>query len=633
MTPSDSGTPKIRLSQTISPFGVGAIYDYLGESFVAMDAMLWGVNGTRLQAERLSRLLGGVELRRAPTTDDRQGSLPFMRFPQWLFCPNQDCRRMYHITDSKTAQHPVCKNKDCRDSKNRPTRLVPMRFIAVCPDGHMSDVPWGEWAHSRADQPRQKQCAMHKLPSTQQLVFRQTSTGTGGLESLEVRCLTCDAHRSLEGLTRKDALKHALRSAGECRGGQPWEAVKACSEELQVVHRGASNVHFTKTVSALEIPPDSRNDEHKHRINQIRANTYFAKLASGPGLPADKRDQLVEWVCEEMDCVERDVVEALRLEKPGVVVPDFTADDGVELADAIKSQEWTAFQVEEPELPGVGKWRQTFVTRREVLVPGDLASPPFELLDGLVDSVMAVPRLREIRALTGFSRLDWQGKTVPSYMGRPVGFYPAVEVLGEGIFLSLGGPTDELRNWETDDVVLKRVEMLAHSYKNARFLGQRLPEPTPRLVLLHSLAHLLIRQLSFTCGYATASLRERIYYGEDLEGGRQAGILIYTAAGDSEGTLGGLSRQAKPPFFAETMLRSLEQAIWCSADPVCSESRGQGFESLNLAACHACSLLPETSCEFGNALLDRGLLVGASGFDRGYFQEVVSTLVCAREGG
>ena len=71
--------------------------------------------------------------------------------------------------------------------------------------------------------------------------------------------------------------------------------------------------------------------------------------------------------------------------------------------------------------------------------------------------------------------------------------------------------------------------------------------PTMRYVLLHSLSHALIRQFAMECGYSTASIRERIY--SHPPGGEKepmAGILLYTAAPDSEGTLGGLVARGEP---------------------------------------------------------------------------------------
>ena len=56
--------------------------------------------------------------------------------------------------------------------------------------------------------------------------------------------------------------------------------------------------------------------------------------------------------------------------------------------------------------------------------------------------------------------------------------------------------------------------------------------------------------------------------------------------------------------------KALEGALTCSNDPVCSLSNGQGRDSLNLAACYSCALIPETSCEEYNIFLDRGVLIG-----------------------
>jgi len=118
----------------------------------------------------------------------------------------------------------------------------------------------------------------------------------------------------------------------------------------------------------------------------------------------------------------------------------------------------------------------------------------------------------------------------------------------------------------------------------------------------------LISQLVFDCGYGSSSLRERIYFSETHP--QMTGVLIYTAAGDSEGTMGGLVRMGEPGQLDRTIARALDRARWCSSDPVCIESVGQGPDNCNLAACHSCALLPETSCEMQNRLLDRGVLIG-----------------------
>lgn len=134
---------------------------------------------------------------------------------------------------------------------------------------------------------------------------------------------------------------------------------------------------------------------------------------------------------------------------------------------------------------------------------------------------------------------------------------------------------------------------------------------TLKFFLLHTLSHLLIRELSFSCGYNIASLAERLYCADkDKDGFNMSGIFIYTASGDAEGTLGGLIRQGQADTLPLIFQRALGKARYCSNDPVCIDSPGQGMDSQNLAACHAYALLPETSCEEFNVYLDRGGVIG-----------------------
>ena len=149
----------------------------------------------------------------------------------------------------------------------------------------------------------------------------------------------------------------------------------------------------------------------------------------------------------------------------------------------------------------------------------------------------------------------------------------------------------------------------------------------PAFLLLHTLAHLLIRRLSFDCGYGSSSLRERLYCVQNSKE-KMSGILIYTAASDAEGTLGGLVLQGKHGHLERTLRNALIDAANCSSDPLCTESNGQGSDTLNLAACHACALVPETSCEEGNRLLDRIMVFGEPGDESvGYFGSLLNAVI------
>ena len=199
---------------------------------------------------------------------------------------------------------------------------------------------------------------------------------------------------------------------------------------------------------------------------------------------------------------------------------------------------------------------------------------------------------------------------------------PATVVHGEGIFFEFN--LQKLQVWTENPKVQARVLALKRGYNQGRLeRGLSVAEITAKYVLLHTFAHVLIGQLSLDCGYGSASLRERIYCESEETDRPMQGVLIYTASGDSEGTLGGLVRQGKPNQLKTIIERAINHTQWCSSDPVCIESLGQGSDNANLAACHGCVLLPETSCETGNRFLDRGLIVGTgSNPDIGFFSRI-----------
>jgi len=241
-----------------------------------------------------------------------------------------------------------------------------------------------------------------------------------------------------------------------------------------------------------------------------------------------------------------------------------------------------------------------------------------------IDRLVAAHRLHEVRALQGFTRDEPMNSDEPTgttssgpkkkelvtvSLGKPTDWLPAYEVFGEGIFVTLD--EEKLSRWEKRDSVIVETQRLGA--KAGALMGDLMGVATtnPRLYLLHTLAHVLIRQLSFDCGYPSASLRERLYVSERDGEIPMGGFLIYTADSDAEGSMGGLARQAEPENFALTLDRALSKSRWCSLDPVCSESRG-GFNGANKSACHACCLVPETACELWNLHLTREFLVGSS---------------------
>ena len=611
----------IRRSQTITPLGVGAIYDVRGESFVAEDTSRW--RGRLIfipDAQRIAALMGVSNLREAPEAPETKGfsrasGVPFYRFPQWLFCTAANCRRLirWSLTREGTLDPGDCPTcVSCGVYQE----LVPMRWVMVCANGHLADVDWWGWAHSDRTGLKQMTCAIRD-----ELTFNMVEGRGGGLNSLSVRCSACRSERDLEGINST----HTPRSLGwSCRGRQPWlpaDHEEACGEALVVVQRGASNVHFPVTASALDIPPHSDHG-HDDVSLRIRADPNFGLLLANPDHPA--RDILIGEIVKNQGVSREQVEKELEIQLGA------DADGEIDFSqEQIIREEWGAFT-----RPGTGG-RPAHPDDRFIVEPTDLSvrqrpaatTRSADLLAGKLQHLVKAPRLREIRALRGFQRYTMKN-LVPADLNNSTDWLPAIEVYGEGIFIALN--EESVQEWEIQSEVRERATTLEHRRERS-FYSESLPVLTPRFIMIHTLAHLLVRQLSYQSGYSSSAIRERLYVAEQSkEGQPMAGLMVYTGEGDSEGTLGGLVRSGDPDWFLPMMITALQTADWCSLDPVCSESTSQGPDGLSLAACHACAVISETSCQYRNASLDRRLLLDPQ---FGYFSSVLAAVDNSRANG
>ncbi len=390
------------------------------------------------------------------------------------------------------------------------------------------------------------------------------------------------------------------------------------------MQRGASNVYFPITHSAIDIPAPagmSDDDELAQKIVNHHLWPDFISAVGGP-LSDAYRDVIADQ-CE----VQKEFVDNVRrnADESASLLSAADADDDLSIA------EWAAFSLPESVVDS-----KTFSVRRTHLGIDFGAPESMQELAVNICAVVVADRVREVRALEGFSRYEpSSGDDEDGEGGRVVSvntqtraqWLPAVETYGEGIFIAID--EERVSAWEMLPSVrdwTRRIERnLDASFKADRLREKSGPHLLPRFVMLHTLAHHFIRQLSYDSGYNAASLRERVYARSHVPGSElppQAGVFIYTAAGDAEGTLGGLVRQGQPPNLSETLIRLLESAQWCSQDPLCADSTGRSLANLNRAACHACTLLPETCCEIDNSLLDRTLLIG-DGDIPGFFRGVV----------
>ncbi|MEU9232501.1 DUF1998 domain-containing protein [Streptomyces subrutilus] len=587
----------LRLSETISPFGVGSIVDVRGESLMAPDTSWWDKRFAReISCERLMARLGSGILRQPPTHANRAGkntpALLYWRFPAWRFC--ERCDRLSKLTGKKQGKWSnTC---DCGGM------LVPMRYVAVCEKGsHVQDVNWFQWAHrGRAASLDEtvRFCRDYKS-----LRFRKRASRGEGLTSLVVKCHGCGNSRTLAELVSKSSLG---RDGIRCVGRQPWEpegsVQEPCPHPLVAVQRGATGNYIAERISALDIPEE--RPQAVEAADRIRGHVFFEKVVTDNGGP--QAEMVAGWIATELGVTLESVLALAAGEEAG-------AD---EILLDLKDGEWAAFV---KKLDG-GRDR----TGSDFVVDGrslEGVAGPRPLLDG-ISGVGQVRRVREVRALRGFRRHDAEASMINADLGpdqwrRPT--YPAIELFGEGVFLRFD--EKKLAAWEAQPEVQARADILKKRKDDSPWAA-RLDVPEPRYVALHTLAHLLIRRLAFASGYASAALQERIYANSDRTD-RTAGVLIYTAAGDAQGTLGGLVRLGDPEKLIPLLVSALDDADFCSNDPVCIESDRQGSSQLNLSACHGCALVSETSCETGNRLLDRQLVLGGSDV-RGLLDDVLT---------
>ena len=578
-------------------YGVGAMVDFQDQTLVTAAPEVWAKT-KRIYDDRFANALG-VDYFASPE------NIAYDRFPQWYFCPR--CRKFQPLTKwiqeykKKTRQSNLDWDPDMIFHMQCPTchqDLVVSRIVTVCENGHLDDFPWVKWVHARANKP---------VCSNPSLEFKTGASSTEGLEGLKIQCKMCKASTTLKGAFSSDCFKDMDEKSGredfKCSGYHPFKHVhEKCNCYPRTVQRGASSVYFPLVYSSLVIPPYA--DQINKKIEGSKAFENCVTIISDYD-DDEKNDRIKKRLKGWSEDIEREI--GLSASEVIKVLERKWLSEDAEKSDDITSykyklEEYYALNGTTPTPPGINS--------------GDFLREEMNVTDydiPHVKSIVLIDKVRVVNAMVGFSRLQpvnrIDDKGFVSVKERDTNWYPAYEVRGEGIFIEFN--QDDIRKWiDNNPEVKDRASRLQENYDNS-YLGKGHPKDiTPKFVMLHTLSHLLISQLSFECGYSIASLSERLYCHDGNKDESMAGIFIYTASGDSEGTLGGLVRQGRLDALPRIFRKALEKAKTCSNDPICIMSKGQGRDSLNLAACHSCALLPETCCEERNEFLDRGMIVG-----------------------
>ena len=586
---SNKPVGEVRPSQVITTFGPGAIVDLQTLSVVVAGVDEWAKgDDQRIQEARLERSLGVKCFYSAQPAEGefqkKPGTLPSYLFPRYQVCSNAQCGTLSEPSEHYFKRHdkrPVFLCQLCGGK----SPVNPAPFIVACPSGHMDDFPWRAFAH--------------RDPTGCKQPMQLRSMGrTGTVRDLWVIC-KCGSKRTVGDAF--GAKKHEV--AGACTGKRPWLGAEnhdeSCShvDEAEALQRGATNSWFPIVRSALSIKD---------------AATPIGKVLT-------QADPDVLSMIKDAGDLDK-YWDLLVVKTPDLA--EFSNDRG-SLFDAILKgrgdvetdetdlllPEWEALR--DPDGFSQGP-RSDFCSQR--------AEVPDRLSD-VLSSVIQVRKLLEVRALTGFTRLESKGgpfggdgedvEIAPISRNPKLDWLPAVEVRGEGLFFEFNGAA--LDTWAESSAVQARVRaMIAASVKDDDD-GSAPPtrndiREKSRFIVLHAFAHAVMRSLALDCGYSGSSIRERIYASID-DGREMSGVLLYTASPDSEGSLGGLIDLGTPERLGRLLQDALRDLTRCSSDPLCASHEPSRHRSMNGAACHACVLVPETSCEAFNSWLDRSLLV------------------------
>ncbi len=617
--PAPSGTSiravgSVRRSQAISTYGIGAIVDMEDGSFMPMGLEDWDSqisaerrNASVIYEPRLQAQLGIDHFRLPPIAEesaedrrkvDSRASIPVVRFPEWHECPR--CHRLGREGDpfelSADGNRLQCVR--CRNNV-----VNPVRFVLACRRGHTEDFPWVWWAH---------QGSGHDT-CDRPVLFLDSRGLSASLADLLVRCANegCGASQSLADAFRADRFR-----GRECRGVRPWlHDRQACTVEQRVLQRGASNVHFANTATALSIPPVSEP-------LSVLLDDVWSIVQT---LPHDALRPALGGLAVRAGVNVEALVEAYEVRRR------------IERGEEPTTEEYSRAQ----EYVALSTSSSSDVIAGTSPHFCNVALPPPSEISPWFDMIGAVSRLREVRALAGFTRIEpfpVSGERIAlaradghiaSLSKQPRAWLPAAEIRGEGVFLRFR--SDAIDSWIKRSGDLQKrasvVEGIATDVARRRGFAREYAV-TPRLLLVHSFAHALIRRLSIDCGYSSSALRERLYVSEGtVDRPSMHGVLIYTGSADSEGSLGGLVRLAAPTLIADVVKRAIRSSRWCGSDPVCLETDPlNAGDRISGAACHCCLLLPETACEKFNQELDRTMLVGSADNGwRGFFEGLAET--------
>lgn len=486
----------------------------------------------------------------------KENNIPSYIFPEKLHCSR--CGNIYDFREldvKKRHKYPKCGND-----------LNASRFIVVCSKGHMDDFPYDWWVHNGEPCP-----SGVKSPRIRMINVNNRTD----IDSLRLEYTECKAVRSMVHVFYENALADLECTCKHPHFKDPYARAQfGCHDKMRARLRSASGVYFPITKSALLIPPWS-----KKAVNCIQKNYHILV-----DIPKEKLVHTIRRVLGDNNISDDEIIRSWNAVKISMEQKEQRSESSV------FKDEYAVLSKEENENDdNFSSWSSDVPDRYK----------------HYFDQLAVVDRLTVTQAFTGFTRITRNEANKVDISQFPKPWLPAVELTGEGIFIRFN--KTKVNEWKNTHS--SRYKRMKKAMEDSKFTFDAFSET---YVMLHTFAHLFIREISNVCGYSAASIREKIYSGtDDNNNVNMCKVLIYVSSSDSDSSLGGLISVANSSELFEKIMDSmLERASWCSGDPLCISSTKQGYKNLNYAACHDCTLLPETSCERFNCFLDRAAVVG-----------------------
>ena len=559
----------IRKTQVITTFGVGSIVDFKDDTVIIASTDDWDYNPNDIEEvenrkifnENLSVITDAEYFLMPRTTQSTNSFSKGKNLPSYVFPEKLHCSRCGNIYDFRELD--VKDRHRCPQCKNN---LNASRFIVVCTHGHMDDFPYDWWVHGGRPCPSGVKSPRIKMVN----IYNRTD-----IDSLRLECTECKTTRSMVQVFSDNALSEFPCTCKHPHFKDPYARVQyGCHDKMRTRLRSASGVYFPITKAALLIPPWS-----KKVVNCIQKNYSILKSVEG-----DKLVFTIRQVIHDQTITDDEIMRSWKAVK-------------ISMEQKRKRSELSVYEDEYSILSKDENENEDNFSSYTATIP-----QKYKLY---FEQIAVVDRLTVTQAFTGFTRITRNEANSVAISQYPKPWLPAVELTGEGIFIRFN--KDKISQWRITHS--SRYKRMKSAMDNSKFINESFSET---YVMLHTFAHLFIREISNVCGYSAASIREKIYSEiNDKSEVKMCGVLIYVSSSDSDCSLGGLISVADNEDIFERMMDGmLERASWCSGDPLCIFSTKQGYKNLNYSACHDCTLLHETSCESFNCFLDRASIVG-----------------------